>query len=535
MSEQLLTSEKKYDVGLYGVWFGCNYGSIATYFGLNKILESYGLPVLMIDKPSTSEDDDYEKMNTHSRRFANKYYNISRSYKLENMNELNKYCESFIIGSDQLWNYGISKGFGKSFYLDFVNTNKRKISYAVSYGHTIDFAPNDERIEIHKLMRQFTGISVREKDGIEISQKSYGIGANQVLDPVFLADKRIYDELANNSKFNTDGKYIATYILDPTQEKADALLHISEKLGYPLINILDGVPHTFEKNKKAMPLEVADNIEVEDWLKIIRDSQFLISDSCHGISFGIIFEKNLIPISNSYRGFSRFDSLTSLFGIRDRLVTDPKRIIDNPIYLSPINYDYVKEILNKEKKRCHNWLRSMLGLENIIDNTVYYERNFIENVKQQEFESQFVRKASCLYYKSKQKFFEFDEKFWDEKVNDGFIMLTTKEKNTVLGKYASMVLFKPLYVNKKYKLLLRFKINTDSNIINFHLRDSITGKIQIIYSCNIERNKAQDGWVNCEKEFKPDSKNYNQFMIGASQVSGENNYITFDYIDIKEC
>lgn len=39
----------RYDVGIVGVWFGNNYGSIATYYGLYKQLESLGLAVLLID------------------------------------------------------------------------------------------------------------------------------------------------------------------------------------------------------------------------------------------------------------------------------------------------------------------------------------------------------------------------------------------------------------------------------------------------------------------------------------------------------
>lgn len=146
-------SNKKehYDVGIFGVWSGCNYGSIATYYALNQVVTSMGKSVLMIDKP-VLRADDAELKETHSRRFGQEHYNISKQYKLGELHELNNLCDTFIIGSDQVWNYGISKNFGKAFYLDFAAEEKKKIAYAISFGHSIDFAPVDERFIISEYM-----------------------------------------------------------------------------------------------------------------------------------------------------------------------------------------------------------------------------------------------------------------------------------------------------------------------------------------------------------------------------------------------
>lgn len=122
---EILNAKEHYDVGIFGVWSGCNYGSIATYYALNQIVSSMGKTVLMIDKPILT-DDDVELKETHSRRFAREHYNISKQYKLNQMQALNGLCDAFLIGSDQVWNYGISKNFGKAFYLDFADDEKKK-------------------------------------------------------------------------------------------------------------------------------------------------------------------------------------------------------------------------------------------------------------------------------------------------------------------------------------------------------------------------------------------------------------------------
>ena len=46
-----VTMDKHYDVGILGVWFGCNYGSIATYYCLNQAVEGLGKSVLMVHRP----------------------------------------------------------------------------------------------------------------------------------------------------------------------------------------------------------------------------------------------------------------------------------------------------------------------------------------------------------------------------------------------------------------------------------------------------------------------------------------------------
>ena len=85
---------------------------------------------------------------------------------MEDLKELNELCDGFVIGSDQVWNYGISRDFGKMFYLDFAEEQKKKIAYAVSFGHDVDFAPAEERVKIADYMSRFDGISVRDFAGM---------------------------------------------------------------------------------------------------------------------------------------------------------------------------------------------------------------------------------------------------------------------------------------------------------------------------------------------------------------------------------
>lgn len=353
--------ENRYDVGLLGVWFGCNYGSIATYYGLMKQLQDLGLSVLMIDKPGFAGGDRELSENNHNRIFSKNHFHVSRSYKLHEMHMLNHICDSFVIGSDQVWNYGIAKGFGYSFLMDFVRDEKKKVAVAASFGHDRDFRSDRERIIAGQYFKRFDAISVREKSAVDILDKIYGIPATQVLDPVFSTDRSVYDEIADESERCEKEPYILTYILDPTPEKKEAIRYLSEKMGMRTLHILDGVPWKFEENKQKMDMDtILEDVQFQDWVYYFKNSSYVITDSCHGMSFAIIYRKPFAGIGNVRRGMTRFNSLTGLFHLEHRLVKNAEDIIKNEEFLKPIDYTEVDEIMDREVARSREWLKNAM-------------------------------------------------------------------------------------------------------------------------------------------------------------------------------
>lgn len=359
------STKRKFDVAVMGVWSGCNYGSVATYYALHELIKGFGLQVLMIDKPLIKENDPEQGM-THARRFAMEHYEISRKYKLRELGILNGNIDTFVMGCDQVWNRGISRNFGMAYYFDFADATKKKISYAASFGHDKDFSTPAERVTISEYLSRFDAISVREAGGVKICNEVYGVEATQVLDPVFTADRKIFEELtekaAANNRADKYEKYLCTYILDPTEEKKAAIRWVAEQKGLKIINLLDGLPWLFEKNASQMREvgECPENVQVEDWLYYIRNSEFLVTDSCHGISFAIIFDRPFVGIANARRGLSRFDSLLGLFDLKHRYVTDANEIIGNEALIEDIDYKPIKEKLESERVRSYEWLKDAL-------------------------------------------------------------------------------------------------------------------------------------------------------------------------------
>ena len=349
-----------YDVGILGVWYGCNYGSIATYYALQQTIEKLGYSTLMVHYPRLKPDDGRMK-GRHSIRFAEEHYDISPSYHVSEIGVLNQYCDTFVLGSDQLWNYGVTKIFGHSYFLDFAADNKKKIAYATSFGGGDFQAPKDFTDKAVTCMRRMDAISVREKEGVDICRRVFGVKASHVLDPVLLAEPSVLGELADHCGLDEKEPYIATYILDPTPEKRKALLHVSEKLDRKLINMLDGWYNKFPENKKKLNLpNTVENLQEEQWLYYFKNSDFVITDSFHGTCMAILFHKPFIAIGNPARGSSRFESLLGTFHLWDRYAETPEKILDNPELLKPVDYRRVNARIEEERKTSLKWLKDAL-------------------------------------------------------------------------------------------------------------------------------------------------------------------------------
>lgn len=345
-----------YDIGIVGCWYWGNYGSLLNGYATFSILKSMGLSPLNIVTP-------YNGFEPHAKKFFETVYkdsDISDVRPFERVREYNSVCEQFLTGSDQIWNYKPDKTdrrFDKYFKLDFVDDDKKRISFATSFGKYIQ-EPENIIAENINLLKKYSAISVRENESVDILEKQYGIKAVQVMEPVLCVDSGIWYDLAQHSKYDEKEQYLLTYILDPTPEKRKAIQFYAQKLGLKAINILDGFSGRYEHVKKLLDLpNTLPNIWCADLLKYYSEAQFVITDSFHGACFSLIFNKPFIAIGNHVRGIQRFESLLSKVGLLDRLISDPNNIPLDEAFLKPISFTNANKILEDERVRSVDWLK----------------------------------------------------------------------------------------------------------------------------------------------------------------------------------
>lgn len=359
------TLNDKYDTALLGLWYGRNYGSMMTYYALNRVIQRLGLSVLMIEDPNMHF---YENVNgrTHPKKFGQKYYYISKAYPLPELSKLNEKCDTFILGSDQLWNYHLSKKYDQMYYLDFVSDNKKKIAYATSFGAAKYNGPSGVKHLINTNLKRFDAISVREDYAVDICRDTFGIESVQVLDPVFVCEHEEYEKVIQDAAPQESEKFIFSYILDPTPEKGKMLADLYKKYNTKLDVVLDEPPWNYKMNREKFELpdqkgiEFRKNVTVQEWLWFFKNAEYIVTDSFHGACFSIIFKKKFLVIRNNKRGGLRFTSLLGRFGIMDRLVESEEAVVTSDKLQEPIDYGKVYEIIHADKKESVEWLKNAL-------------------------------------------------------------------------------------------------------------------------------------------------------------------------------
>lgn len=350
---------KTYDAGIVGLWYGLNYGSVLTYYALYRVLYDMGYDPLLIDKPTFLWSPRYADHTTLAHRFIRKHCNVSkRRVNAEDWRIQGEQCDTFIVGSDVVWNYEIcGRSSGNYLFLDFVPDHKRKLSYAASFGGGYN-APEWMAKQNRYYIRKFDGISVREDAAVNLCRKHFGVAADKVLDPVFLCDIHWFNEAADDSALALPEKYIASYILGASEKKRAFILDAAKRLDCEMRNMVN--PNEPDRCQEIMKLPVVQNPSVEDWLHMIRSCTLYIGDSFHGLCFSILFRRRFVCIiRKDMPSRDRFETLLGICGLEDRLLYMEQNN-DAKLHLleEDIDYDEVERRLAPYRQESMTWLRT---------------------------------------------------------------------------------------------------------------------------------------------------------------------------------
>ena len=330
-----------FDVGICGGGFSESYGNLLSYYALANTVEDLGYTVLMIGQPP-------------------------KDVSVPEVGKLNDQCDAFLMGSGQVWNPRISKNFPKGCFFDFTTLEKKRISYAASFDASGCSGSEEERTAVRKLLKRFRFLSVREKEEIEILKKIFHVKGMKVLDPVFLQDRDFYRKLAEKSRENEKEPFLLAYILNPTEEIREQLIRLSRERGQKLINLLDGIPETFEKNKEKLNLpNTLENLQVEDWLYYLSHCDALVTDSGYGSSFALIFGKPFLCLANQ-RGGTLGEILFETFRLTERCVETLEALWEKRSLLDSTDYQEAYSILEQEKTRSKMWLKKALDAKELL-------------------------------------------------------------------------------------------------------------------------------------------------------------------------
>lgn len=345
-------AELHFDIAMVCMW-GENYGNAMTNYALYHTLEKK-YSVVAVDTGIYRPRYKFSEFaKAHCQMTSELYLNGEWDKLLESV-------DIFLVGSDQVWNYSYTKGgnWGHFFQLGFVGNDKRKVSYASSFG-TEGLEPPEADYGI--AYRNFDAISVREDFGVESCRVKYGIEAVQVLDPVFLLKADEYEDLLPKRPMEEE-PYIVAYLLTPSVEKREYCESLQKKVGgLKIIYIIDNLLKNRNLWRNILKFEnVKVELAMEEWLAYLHGAQYIITDSFHGTCFALIFQKPFVSFVNREPG--RFEFFHKLPGVGERILEtvgeEGLQVFDKPL-----DYGEVERYLTAERERSLAWLETALQIE----------------------------------------------------------------------------------------------------------------------------------------------------------------------------
>jgi hypothetical protein len=297
--------------------------------------------------------------------FTSKYLRLTKERYTSN-EELKKnvpISDVYICGSDQIWNSLHQNGKDPAFYLDFVPEGKIKASYAASFA--TDTISEVIKPEIKKRIKRLDAVSVRERSGVEILKKLNINNSVNVVDPVFLLDKREWDKLG---KEEFKDKYILIYDFDDSKLIREIALKLQKLKGYKIYSINPGRLGYADRYFKY--------VGPETFVALVKNANFVISNSFHAAVFSIIYEIDFAIVNRNEPINTRMRDLLEDLGLNDRLV-DEKNNLDK--LLDKIDYKDINGKLNKKIKFSKQFLNNVLIIKQLGEEVTYEKENIIRD------------------------------------------------------------------------------------------------------------------------------------------------------------
>lgn len=328
-----------------------NYGSVFQTYATTKIFEKSGYDVTVIDyqRPGTDKEGfrkkilgeshlaqkpiiglffsiillpSFFKMERVFADFLRKRIKLTKRMYLSE-NELKDNCpeaELYISGSDQIWNSDINGRIERPYYLSFIPNEKTRISFASSFGKTV--LRSEEEEENRVLLGQYKWLSTREQSGVEIIRR-LGLNADAVLDPTFWLNKEDWDELAEQVK--TPRHYILVYQLHRNADMDQYVKKLENDYSIPCVRI-DFYYHYMVKAGRHLVCPTPGQV-----ITLIKNADYVISDSFHMTAFSIIYNKLFLSIFSPNSFNDRIDNILKCFDLENRILdkyTNTKRLSD---------------------------------------------------------------------------------------------------------------------------------------------------------------------------------------------------------------
>ena len=339
-------------INLLTIHYGQCYGAVMQTYATCRLLEQNGHTVRVINLINPNQQGQWKRLSFWKNcirefqfwLFKKRYFSklTNKAYSIDHIDLPDS--DVTIVGSDQVWNRDITGVFGKTFFLDFVE-GQNKIALSSSFGKSIWKEQEGYNREVKELLSAFSVISVRESSGVKILNDVFNITAFNLLDPT-LGYGKFEDLVLNNKIYHQIYPFL--FLNDATTKERINL--ISKELSLPIYKG-NFISSRFNNGPRA-------------WLTRIKNSDFIVTDSFHGLALSLIFNKQFIVFCASDEKFTRLSSLLKLLSLEGRYVSSVEDfLMRTDEILAPIDYNYVNSVLQQNQGLYHEFIKKYITSE----------------------------------------------------------------------------------------------------------------------------------------------------------------------------
>lgn len=231
----------------------------------------------------------------------------------------------------------------------FAKDDAIKISFASSFG--VKNIPWYQKKRTKQYLNRINFISCREESGCKIVKNLTNKDAVLVADPTMMFTGEEWNNIFP-STIKKPAKYIFSYFLGTSFEYRKQVLLLKEKTGLPIVTI-----HQYIDADLNFGDEIIEGAGPIEFIDLIRNAEYVCTDSFHGSVFSILNHKKFIVFNrysekNAASKNTRIKSLCKRLDLEDRIYTGNI----NNIISKDIDYDKVDKKLDDIRKITNSYL-----------------------------------------------------------------------------------------------------------------------------------------------------------------------------------
>lgn len=342
------------------ITFHCahNYGAVLQAYASKFFLESLGHDVYFIDYRPRFLTHKYKVFNLYRffsfsisktikkisyelpllcdrrlkyikfEKFINNYLLCDGLRSCKTIEDYKK-LDCIYLGSDQIWNTDLV-GTDISFYLGDLGLDVPVFSYGASLESNISIKYKDI---FTKSLKRMVAVSVREIESQRLLKEDVDIDSEFVVDPTLLLTNEQWSNIIE--PMDVDKPYVLFYYFGHDMNTINSAEIFAKKNGCELFIVSVGV----YKDKRYI-----NNISPENFLWLIKNASYVLTNSYHGTVFSIIFDKPFYTLKKKGSNI-RIYNLCDLSGYKDRIIDS----IDTDLEWKELSYPNVN-LSNSIKK-----------------------------------------------------------------------------------------------------------------------------------------------------------------------------------------